>query len=279
MKIVENRTFDEDRALYSSDDLVIRKCKFDGPADGENALMDSKNIKVEDCSFNLRNPFWHTSNLIIENSEMTKRCVAPICYSDHVIINRCQLGGDKALRESSEVKIKDCDIDSDEFGWSAHDIIIEDADTKGNFFMMKSTNLKFADIHHIGDSAFHHICNVLFENCTIDSKDAFHYAKNVTVRNCEINGDRIGWNSENVVFDNCTIRGSHPFCHCKGLRLIDCKLLGADQSFEGSDVEATLLSPVISIKNPASGTIRVPVYEELIMDDPEAKCNMITKGS
>ena len=44
----------------------------------------------------------------------------------------------------------------------------------------------------------------------------------------------------------------------------------ADFDFEKSDVEATVTTPVISIKNPASGCITVPSVGEIIMDDPHA---------
>ena len=277
MKMVENRTFDEERALYGSDDIVVRKCRFDGPADGESALKESKNIKVEDCYWNLRYPFWHDSNLIVEDTELSELCRAPFWYSNHVIINSSQLNGTKALRECFEVKIKDCDIISDEFGWSVHDCIIEDTNIQSEYFMMRSTNLKFSNIHLKGKYSFQYIENALFENCIFDTKDAFWHAKNVTVRNCEVNGEYLGWYSENVIFDHCTIKGTQPLCYCKGLKLIDCVMEDADLSFEKSEVEATVISPVISIKNPSAGTIRVPMYGELIMDDPDAKCNIVTR--
>ena len=49
-----------------------------------------------------------------------------------------------------------------------------------------------------------------------------------------------------------------------------------DLCFEKSDVEAEITTPVISIKNPHSGTIRVPSVGEIIMDEPEAKGKVIT---
>ena len=44
--ILKNETFDEERALYGSDGIEIENCRFDGPADGESALKESRNIKV-----------------------------------------------------------------------------------------------------------------------------------------------------------------------------------------------------------------------------------------
>ena len=49
MKIIENKTFDEERALYDAHDIVVRNCAFDGPADGESAFKECGSITVEHC--------------------------------------------------------------------------------------------------------------------------------------------------------------------------------------------------------------------------------------
>ena len=57
MKTIQDKTFDEERALFGSDGTEVVSCRFDGPADGESALKESRNIKARDCFFNLRYPF------------------------------------------------------------------------------------------------------------------------------------------------------------------------------------------------------------------------------
>ena len=113
--------------------------------------------------------------------------------------------------------------------------------------------------------------NAVFENCTLYAKDAFWHAKNVTVKNSVVQGEYLGWYCENVTFENCTLIGTQPLCYCKGLRLINCKMEEADLAFEKSEVEADIRSSLISVKNPASGHISLAGFEELIMDDPDAK--------
>ncbi len=49
MKILENMIFDEERALYGSREITVRRCCFDGPADGESAFKESANIAAESC--------------------------------------------------------------------------------------------------------------------------------------------------------------------------------------------------------------------------------------
>lgn len=38
MKQISNRTFDQERALYGSRELLVKDCAFDGPADGRARL-------------------------------------------------------------------------------------------------------------------------------------------------------------------------------------------------------------------------------------------------
>ena len=41
MKFIENQTFDRERALYGERNLHLKRCTFDGPADGESALKSA----------------------------------------------------------------------------------------------------------------------------------------------------------------------------------------------------------------------------------------------
>ena len=100
MKVLENQTFDMERALYGSEGVLIKNCSFDGPADGESALKEGKDIEAEHCFFNLRYPFWHDQRLKITDSEMTELCRAALWYSDHIEIIDSKLYGIKALRLS-----------------------------------------------------------------------------------------------------------------------------------------------------------------------------------
>ena len=122
-----------------------------------------------------------------------------------------------------------------------------------------------------GKYSFQYIENSIFENCIFDTKDAFWHAKNVTVRNSIVKGEYLAWYCENVTFENCKIIGTQPLCYCKGLKLIHCEMIGCDLAFERSEVEATITTPVLSIKNPLSGHITVPEVGEIIRDLEEAK--------
>lgn len=95
MQVITNQTFDEERALYGSQNIEVADCRFDGPADGESAFKESRNVSVKDCFFNLRYPFWHDKGLKIEGCEMTEFCRAALWYSEDVEITNTKLHGIK----------------------------------------------------------------------------------------------------------------------------------------------------------------------------------------
>lgn len=278
MTTITNKTFDEERALYAAQDILVKNCAFDGPADGESAFKEGRNIAVDHCFFNLRYPFWHDTGLKIENSEMTELCRAALWYSENVEINDTKLHGIKALRECANIKMRGCDIISPEFGWSVRGINMENCTAESEYFMMRSDHLNFHDVRFKGKYSFQYIIDSVFDNCVFDTKDAFWHGKNITVRNSIVKGEYLAWYSENITFENCKIIGTQPLCYCKNLKLINCEMIDTDLSFERSDVEAALTAPIVSIKNPLSGHIYVPEVGELIMDIENAHGEVIVEN-
>ncbi len=278
MKIIENQTFDMERALYGSRDILVRDCSFDGPADGESAFKEGNGIGAEHCFFNLRYPFWHDHGLTIKDSEMTELCRAALWYSDHVEISDTKLHGIKALRECSDVVIRNCDILSPEFGWSVRGIRMEDTMAESEYFMMRSENLVFKGVHFKGKYSFQYIKNATFENCVFDTKDAFWHGENVTVKDSVVKGEYLAWYSDGLTLINCKITGTQPLCYCKNLKLVNCEMIGTDLAFEKSEVEAVITTKVDSIKNPLSGRIQAPEVGEVVMDDVNAKGVVVTGG-
>ena len=233
MKTITGEKFDRERALYGSDGLVLRHCSFDGPADGESALKESRNVRAEDCFFNLRYPFWHDEHMKIVGSEMTELCRAALWYSKN--------------------------------------IEMENSTVESEYFMMRSDFLTFRGVTLKGKYSFQYIENSVFENCNFDTKDAFWHAKNVVVRDSVVKGEYLAWYSNGLTLINCKIIGTQPFCYCRNLKLAGCEMIDTDLAFEKSEVEAVITTKVNSIKNPRSGKIRVPEIGELIMDDADAR--------
>lgn len=277
METIQNKTFDEERALYGVREVLVKDCAFDGPADGESAFKECRDVEVDHCFFNLRYPFWHDEGLTVRHSEMTELCRAAMWYSHHITLEDTKLHGIKALRECGDVTMKGCHVVSPEFGWSVNGIAMNDCEVESEYFMMRSTQLHFDNVRLKGKYSFQYIEDSVFENCRFDTKDAFWHAKNVVVRNSVVKGEYLAWYSENLTLENCTIIGTQPLCYCKGLKLINCEMVDTDLAFERSEVEATITSPVVSIKNPMKGRITVPQVGEIIRDLEEGKGEVVVE--
>ena len=251
--------------------------EYKGPADGESAFKESSGLNVRECLFKLRYPFWHSKDVALSDSELTDTCRAAFWYCEDVKIQNSKLHGIKALRECKNVHIYSSDIISTEFGWFCDGASLTLTAVTGEYFMLRSRNLTFSDVSLFGKYSFQYVENAIIENCRFDTKDAFWHAKNVIVRNSVIKGEYLGWYCENVTFENCIISGTQPLCYCKGLKLINCDMHGADLAFEKSELNATILTPVLSIKNPTRGHITVPECELIIRDTEESVCEIEIK--
>lgn len=274
MKIIQNQSFDEERAFYGSENIKIINCRFDGEADGESAFKESRSIEAENCFFNLRYPFWHDDSVCVCDSELTDLCRAAFWYSTNITVNNTLMHGIKALRECSDISLENVDIISPEFGWFSKNIKMKNSSAQGEYFMLKAENIALDDVNFKGKYSFQYIENAEISNCVFDTKDAFWHAKNVTVRNSVIRGEYLAWYSENVTFENCNIYGTQPLCYCKNLRLINCEMHEADLAFELSEAFATVTTPIVSIKNPLSGEINAPSVGEIIYDQNICKCKI-----
>lgn len=278
MDIITGKSFDAERAFYGRSGVRVERCAFDGPADGESAFKECSDIQAEHCFFNLRYPFWHDHGLRIHDSELTDKCRAALWYSEDIEISDTKLHGIKALRECADAVIRNCDIVSPEFGWSSRGVEMTDCTAESEYFMLRSSDLHFRNVKFKGKYSFQYIENSTFEHCEFDTKDAFWHAKNVVVRDCVVKGEYLAWYCENVTFENCTIIGTQPLCYCRGLRLINCAMVGTDLAFERSEVEASVTTPVDSIKNPLSGCITVPAVGEIIRDIDGADGKVVVTG-
>ena len=275
MKIYDKKTFDEERALYGERDILVSECRFDGPADGESAFKEGGEIKAENCYFNLRYPFWHCDGVRILGSHMTENCRAALWYSSDIEIEGSRLHGIKALRECNRASIENCDVISPEFGWFSSDITVKSSRFISEYFMLRAKNLDFKEVDFKGKYSFQYVENSVFENCNFDTKDAFWHSKGVTVRNSTVKGEYLAWYAEDLTFENCTLIGTQPLCYCKNLKLINCRMIDCDLSFEKSSVEAHIVGPIDSVKNPESGSITADKIGEIIQDS--GSCVIVEK--
>ncbi len=280
MKVMENKTYDEERALYNLKDATVKNCVFAGPKDGESVLKESRNIKVMDSKFSLKYPLWHVQKYELLNSELDENTRAPIWYSNDGIIQNCNIKGVKLLRECTNTQIINSNIDSREFGWKCNNIEVKNTDIVSEYIFLDSKNVKLGNVNFTGKYSFQYMENVEITNSTLDTKDAFWHSKNVTVKDSVIKGEYLAWFSDSLTLINCKIIGTQPLCYCKNLKLVNCIMEDTDLSFEYSDVQAQVSGYIKSIKNPKSGEIIADSVGKIIKENSimEDNCNIIIKN-
>ncbi len=279
MKIIKNQTFDEERSLYSLKNSEVRECIFEGENDGESALKEARNIKVDKCRFSLRYPLWHVHHFHIKDSIFKDTSRAPLWYSSKGEISNIKIYSVKALRECDDINIVNSEFISQEFGWKCRNIGVLDSFIESEYVFFESKKLNIDRLKLNGKYSFQYVKDVEITNSELNTKDAFWHSKNVVVRNSVINGEYLGWYSNGLTLINCKIKGTQPLCYCKNLKLINCEMINCDLAFEYSDVEADIIGHIDSIKNPRSGVIRAGSVGEIIKSDSIMKstCEILIK--
>lgn len=264
LRLIQNRTFGEERALYNIANTFVENCRFEGEEDGESFLKECRNISVKNCYMDLRYPMWHVRGLTLSGCEMTKNCRAALWYDRNVHIENCTMNGIKAVRECRNVTLLNVRADSPEFGWKCTNVAVRDSKVQSEYAFLECKKLAVDGLDFEGKYSFQYTRDVTVKNSRLKTKDAFWHAKNATVTDCVLESEYLGWYSDGLTLVRCTITGTQPLCYCKNLTLIDCTMEGCDLAFEYSEVNATILGTVRSVKNPLRGVIVADGYGEII---------------
>lgn len=271
--MITNKTWDEERALYGVQGEKLDGCTFEGPADGESALKECKDIVVSNSKFALRYPLWHCNGFELSNCTLTDTCRAPLWYSTDGVIDNCNIDGVKTLRECGNIVVKNSRVVSPEFGWKCNGVFLQNVDITSEYILFGSHNVTLDSVTMKGKYSFQYVTNLQISNSNLDTKDAFWHADNVVVTNCTVKGEYLGWYSNNVTFVNCKIIGTQPLCYCTNLTLINCTMENTDLAFEYSDVDAQIIGKIDSVKNVKSGSVVADDYGEIISCEAVYPCN------
>lgn len=167
------KQFDEERALYHLQNADVTDCIFAGPADGESVLKESVNVGLKNCRFSLRYPLWHVKGFAMAESSMDDKTRAAIWYAENGDITDCVLGGIKAVRECTHIRLERCQVESQEFGWKSQDITLVDTDIVSEYLFMDSRDVRLRSVKMKGKYSFQYMENLEIDDCELDTKDAF----------------------------------------------------------------------------------------------------------
>lgn len=259
--------FGGERPLFARHDIELDNVTIHA---GESALKRCSNVVARHCRFEGKYPFWHVDGFKVENCLFTPGARAALWYSTGLEMKDTLVEAPKMFREMRGLSLENVRIpDAQETLWHCSDVRLRNVDVKNaDYLFMHSSDIDIDTYRQEGNYSFQYCRNVVIRNADIHSKDAFWGTENVTVYDSSLDGEYLGWHSRGLRLVRCRIAGTQPLCYCKDLVLEDCTFADdADLAFEDSDVEATILSPVTSIKNPRTGHIRVVSAGEVIRDE------------
>jgi len=265
-QLISNTFFEGERPLFGLDDIRLEHVKF---YPGESAVKECNNVEAYQCEFWSKYPFWHNDNTFIDDCRFTLYSRAAIWYSKNIRMQNCLVEAPKMFREVDGLSIENVKFPAAaETVWNCRDVKIRNIEVRGGDYMfMNVVGIDVDGFNLQGNYSFQDAKNVVIRNAFLDSKDAFWKTENVTVYDSEIIGEYLGWYSKNIRFVNCKISSTQPLCYCTNLVLENCILdKDCDLCFEYSTIEATINSPVISVKNPGKGFIKAESIGELVID-------------
>lgn len=266
MNCVKNKVLTGERAAYASRNTEFIDCVFE---DGESPLKESKNIKVSNCTFGWKYPLWYCDHVEVFNTTWLETGRSGVWYSNNLTVRDSLIGAPKQFRRCNDLVLMNSRIPlAEETLWSCRRVDIKDVSVVGDYFGMNSTDVHLENVRIDGNYCFDGGKNIEAHNCVFNSKDSFWNCENVTIYDSLIIGEYLGWNSSNITFVNCTMESNQGLCYMDHVKLVNCKVVRTDLSFElCSDIDADIVTKVDSIKNPISGKIRCRGIGELILDE------------
>ena len=266
MEIIKDQYFEGERPLYARHGLRIENVTI-GP--GESSLKEGSDLDAEDREFKGKYPFWECKTVTIKNCIFREGGRAAIWYSKDIQMTDCLVEAPKMFRRISDVRLENVRFpNAQETFWDCKDIEAKNIEAdQGDYIFMHCSDIKIDGFRLQGNYSFQYAKDVVIRHADMDTKDAFWEAEDVTVYDSRINGEYLGWYAKNLHLVHCTIGGTQPLCYCENLVLENCVFEeDADLAFEYSDVEASIIGPVTSVKNPRSGRINADSYGEVVLD-------------
>lgn len=266
MTEIKDKEYGGERPLFAESHLHLENVTFHA---GESALKACNDIVCDNCRFEGKYPFWHCDGFTVRNSLFTEGARAALWYSRGCVMTDTLVDAPKMFRELDGIVLRHVNIPhAHETMWHCRNVkmnkvIVREAD----YMLMHGENVEIDDYEHDGNYSFQYCRNMTIKNAEINSKDALWNTEDVTVTDSTLDGEYLGWYSRNLRLVRCRISGTQPLCYCSGLVLEDCEFdPSCDLAFEDSEVEAVITSPVTSVKNPRTGSIKAYSIGEVIID-------------
>lgn len=269
MRKIQNEHLTGERALFRLEDAEVDSCLFD---DGESPLKEGRNLVVTNTTFGWKYPLWYGKGHKVSHCTFLEMSRSGIWYTDSSEFGNLDIIAPKEFRRCKDIVIRDTVFhNAQETLWNCQNVRMENVTAKGDYLGFNGENFEVKNLKLDGNYPFDGGKNIHVVDSVLNSKDAFWNCENVLIENSVINGEYFSWNSKNITLVNCTITSHQGFCYMDHVKLVNCRILpGSDLIFEYcSNIDADVRTPIDSVKNPISGTIRCGKIGELILD-PDA---------
>ena len=266
MEIIKDIYLEGERPLYAKHGLRIENVTI-GP--GESSLKEGSDIEAVGCEFKGKYPFWECKGFTIKDCIFREGGRAALWYSKGCKMYDTLVEAPKMFRRIEDVCLENVRFPhAHETFWDCRNVDLKNVEaSEADYIFMHTSDIRIDGFKLQGNYSFQYAKDVVIRNAEMHTKDAFWEAEDVTVYDSYINGEYLGWYSKNLRLVNCRIGGTQPLCYCENLVLENCTFEeDADLAFEYSDVEASILGPVTSVKNPRTGSIFADSYGEIILD-------------
>lgn len=266
MILIQDKILSGERPLYGSIGLRLERVTI---GEGESALKECRHIEAHDCEIQGMYVFWECEDVECRNCRFASSDRAPLWYGKNIRMHDCIMDAPKVFRELDGLTLENIQIsDGAEAFWYCKNGHLSDLNMqRAEYAFMQSNKLQINSLTLRGKYTFQYARNIEIHNAVLDTKDAFWNSEDCTIYDSDVKGEYLGWYARNLRLVRCRISGTQPLCYCENLMIEDCTFApDADLAFEHSSVEATILSPVTSIKNPKSGIIRCQAVGEYIHD-------------
>ena len=262
---IENKTFEGERSLFTSNSLEIFNCTFQN---GESPLKESSDISLSNCNFKWKYPLWYCNTVKVKDSYLAETARSGIWYTSNLVINDSVIDAPKTFRRSEQIILNNVKLNNAlETMWNCKEIILNNVYVRGDYFAFNSTDIEANDLTIEGNYSFDGGKNIVIKNSKLISKDAFWNCENVAVYDSIIVGEYLGWNSKNVTFINCQIESEQGLCYMENVKLVNCKLVNTTLAFEYSTVDANIKTENSDIKNPIGGCIKTDCINGVLLED------------
>ena len=209
-----------ERPLFHGKKLHIEQTIFN---DGESPLKESRDIVLENSSFQWKYPLWYSKNIAVKDGTWAEMARAGVWYTDDMTVERALIEAPKNFRRCRRLTLKEVALPNAlETLWHCTDVTLDHVMAKGDYFAMDCENMKIQDFQLAGNYSFDGAKNVEIHNAKLLSKDAFWNSENVTVYDSVISGEYLGWNSKNLTLINCTIESLQGMCYIENLVMKNC---------------------------------------------------------